>query len=43
MVEDCACFHYDPNPDMGEDTCECSHVVDEHDDAGQCTVKVPVL
>jgi hypothetical protein len=39
-TEQCRCIYYDPDPDMGEETCACGHVRDEHDERGNCEVDV---
>lgn len=39
----CDCFYFDEDPDMAEDEetpiCACGHVLDEHDDTGECQVE----
>lgn len=40
----CPCCYPDIDPDNEiEDMCECGHVLDEHDEDGQCTVDLEPL
>lgn len=39
----CPCFYFEMDPDLAEEedmVCACGHVLDEHDDQGECTVEL---
>ena len=39
-IDPCPCYLYDED-ERGQGTCECGHVMDEHDNDGACTVGLP--
>lgn len=40
MMVECDCFIFNYDPMAPDETCDCGHQLDEHEDGGECRAMV---